>query len=89
MVQLPLMPLLGRVIVDLRHQKSLEAEQAMQVVEGSNNDVAGASQAMREFRAMCRAIFRRERYRANYRCNFPSVLRRDALPAVSRARPDR
>src|SRR5574343_421576 len=46
--------------VDRRDQKSLKTEQAMQVGEGSNNDVAGASQAMSEFRAMCRAIFRRE-----------------------------
>ena len=60
MVHLPLMPLFDRVIVDLGHQESLETEQAMQVGEGSDNDVAGASKAMREFSAMCRAILLRE-----------------------------
>ena len=33
----------------------------MQVIKGPNNYVAGAPQAMGEFRAMCRTIFRRER----------------------------
>src|SRR5450755_2816574 len=55
----PLGPLVGGVIRSLGTQEDLEAEEAVQVLDGTHDGITRTRQAMSELLAMIAAIFRR------------------------------